>query len=116
VAAIPLGLRGRKEVPPRPLHPRRAALGVRRGVVRRVPQPHRCRDVRPLHEPARLERIRGRLHLFDARPLGDGGLRGPHEGGGHRHPATRRGRRRHRRDGRGSPRTPTASRLPRRTA
>ena len=48
---------------------------VRRGLVRRVPESHRRRDVRAVHEPARLERLRRRLHVLDARPLVRRGLR-----------------------------------------
>ena len=78
------GLRAGQEVSARALHPRRSALAVQRGLVRRVPESRRCRRVGAVHESARLERLRWRLHVRDARTLGRGGLRGSDEGRGHR--------------------------------
>jgi len=56
-----------EKVSARALHPRRTALGVRRELVRRVPESGRCGDVRAVHESARLERLRRGLHVQHAR-------------------------------------------------
>src|SRR5207245_838654 len=84
VADETLRLPGGQEVPPRAVHPRRAALQLRQRVLPRVPNARRAGLLDAVHEPARLERLRSCLHVRDTRPLGDGGLQGSHAGGGRR--------------------------------
>ncbi|MBL0179184.1 MAG: PD40 domain-containing protein [Gemmatimonadetes bacterium] len=54
VADEAVRLPARQEVSGGDVHPRRPALGVRRRLVRRVPEPGRGGDVRALHQSARL--------------------------------------------------------------
>src|SRR5688572_15462877 len=72
------------------LHPWWSAQRVWRGVVRRVPQHQWRRYVGALHQPARLEWLRRRLHLLHAWAVGPRGLPGSHEGSRHRFRTRRR--------------------------
>ena len=63
-------LSGRQEVSGGALHPRRSALGVRRRLVRRIPEPRRAGRVRAVLESARLERHERRVHEREPRRLG----------------------------------------------
>ena len=121
----PYGYQAGQEVSGRALHPRRPALGVRRRMVRRIPEPRRRRRVRAVHESARLERHERRVHEREPRRLGRQGLHRSDEGRGHRGRAPRRRldedgrdrrlvRRLH--DGVGRRRRRIASRPPRRIA
>ena len=90
-----LRLSAGQSVPASALDSRRPALQLRQRAVPRIPDARGPGLLDAVHQSARLERLRPRVHVLHTGPLGHGGLPGLAAGRGRRDRARQRRRRHH---------------------